>query len=131
LTYEVRWRRGGGGDGQAVVVDRGYNTASISRASMGSKAVQDVQENGPNKLKLVLQPAGAPKTSVFVADLLVTARRVDPYPVRPDRPQWFACAETTRQTITTVNGERAQTSTSTTRAKPLIKEIETIVTYGA
>ena len=35
LTYEVRWRRSG--DGEGVVVDRGYNVASISRASLGSR----------------------------------------------------------------------------------------------
>jgi len=124
LSYEVRWRRSGE---SAVVVDRGYNVASISRASMGSAAVQNVEEDGTDHLTLVLRPAGAPPTSLFSADLRVVARRTDSFPSSDQsRPRLFACAETTRQTVTSIAGEKAQAGPP--RA-PLIKEIETIATY--
>ena len=123
LTYDVRWRRERSGDG--IVVDREYNVASISRASMGASAVQNVAEDGPDHLTLVLRPAGAPASSLFQADLRVTARRTDPYPLT-GRPDFFACAEVTRQTVTTIAGEKA--APSPTRG-PLTKEIETICTY--
>jgi len=122
LTYEVRWRRGG----DSVVVDRAYNVAAISRASMGASAVQNIDEDGPDHLSLVLRPAGAPPTSLFAADLRVVARRTDSYPSKPDRPNLFACAETTRQTVTSIAGEKAQGGPP---KSPLVKEIETICTY--
>lgn len=123
LTYEIRWRRGGD-ELEKVVLDRGYNVASISRASMGSSAVQNVEEDGPDHRTLVLRPDGAPSTSLFSADIRVVARRADP--LTEERPTSFACAETTRQTITTVAGEKAQGGPP---KSPLIKEIETICTY--
>ena len=129
LEYEVRWKRPSSGPvAEQVVVDREYNIASISRASMGSDAVQNVQTDGPDRLEMVLKPAGAPKTSLFQADLRVVSRRTDPFPLVPERPNLFACAETTRQTVTTVTGERSA-NTPQKPAGPLIKEIETICTY--
>ena len=125
LSYDVRWRPSRGGD-DAVVVDREYNTASISRASMGPGAVQDVQEDGADHLTLVLKPDGAPASSLFAADLRVVSRRTDPYPIIAERPNWFACAETTRQTVTSIAGERAAPGKP---KSPLVKEIETLVTY--
>jgi len=126
LVYENRWRRERGEPGPAVL-DRGYNVASISRASMGSSAVQNVQEDGPNHRTIVLRPAGAPPGALYSADLRVVARRADPYPFEEERPALFACAETTRQTVTTIAGEKVQGSPP--RA-PLIKEVETICTYA-
>lgn len=121
LSYDVKWKRT---NDDAVVVNREYNVASISRASMGASAVQNVEEEGPDHLTLVLRPAGAPPTSLFAADLRVVARRTD----APDaaRPNFFACAERTRQTVTAIAGERA---VQTKPTSPLIKEIETICTY--
>ena len=121
LEYPVKWIQPGG----RVVVDREYNVASISRATMGPEAVQDARADGPDHLTMVLRPAGAPSGSLFSADLRVVGRRTDPYPLA-ERPNFFACAETTRQTVTTVAGERA--APGPPRA-PLIKEIETICTY--
>lgn len=127
LVYDVRWKRPSSGPvAEMVVVDRDFNVASISRASMGKEAVQSVQEDGPDHLTMVLKPAGAPKSSLFNADLRVVARRTDPYPLAA-RPTLFACAETTRQTVTTVAGEKAVAETKP-RA-PLVKEINTICTY--
>jgi len=125
LTYDVRWRLSRGVD-DAVVVDREYNTASISRASMGPNAVQDVQEDGADHLTLVLKPDGAPASSLFAADLRVVSRRTDPYPLIAERPNWFGCAETTRQTVTSIAGEKAAPGKP---KSPLVKEIETLVTY--
>lgn len=125
LKYDVQWRRQANKQDQVeVVVDRGYNVASISRASMGVKAVQEVKEDGPDHLTTYLTPKGAPPGLVYAADLRVVARRTDP--PNPARPNLFVCAETTRQTVTAVAGERA---TSAPPKSPLIKEIETIVTY--
>jgi len=130
LTYKVRWRRsrdGRSSDEENLVVDRKYNTASISRASMGTSAVQNIEEDGPDHLTLVLTPAGAPSSSVFSVDLTVVSRRVDPYPLDSGRPNIFACAETTRQTVTSIPGGKAAPSAQP--KAPVIKEIETIVTY--
>lgn len=125
LKYDVRWRRQANQQDQTeVVVDRGYNVASISRASMGAKAVQEVKEDGPDHLTTYLTPNGAPVGLVYAADLRVVSRRTDP--PNPARPGLFVCAETTRQTVTAVAGERAA---SAAPKSPLIKEIETIVTY--
>lgn len=121
LDYEVRWRR----PENDVIVDREFNVASISRATMGANAVQNAQEDGPDHLTIVLRPNGAPGTSLFSADLRVVSRRTDPYPLAP-RPNYFACAETTRQQVTTVAGEKAAAGPP---RSPLIKEIETICTY--
>ena len=123
LTYEIRWRRGGD-EPKQVILDRGYNVASIARASMGASAVQNVEEDGPDHRTLVLRPDGAPPTSLFSADIRIVARRADP--LTEERPTRFACAETTRQTITTIAGEKAQGGPP---KSPLIKEIETICTY--
>jgi hypothetical protein len=126
LRYDVRWRKQANPDNQVdVVVDRGYNVASISRAAMGEKAVQEVIEEGPNRLTTYLTPKGAPAGLVYAADLRVVSRRTDP----PDasRPNLFVCAETTRQTVTAVSGEKAASNAAP--KSPLIKEIETIVTY--
>ena len=128
LSYEVRWRRGkSDADPMQVIVDRGYNVASISRASMGASSVQNVEEDGADHLTLVLRPAGAPPTALFAADLRVVARRTDAFPLSAERPGLFACAETTRQTVTSIAGEKAQ-GTGPPKS-PLIKEIETICTY--
>ena len=125
LKYDVRWRRQSNQQDQTeVVVDRGYNVASISRASMGAKAVQEVKEDGANHLTTYLTPSGAPAGLVYAADLRVVSRRTDP--PNSARPNLFVCAETTRQTVTAVAGERAA---SAAPKSPLIKEIETIVTY--
>ena len=40
----------------------------------------------------------APSGSLFSADLRVVSRRVDPFPIE-ERPNYFVCAETTRQTV--------------------------------
>ena len=122
LTYDIRWIRGGEPE-QVVTLDRGFNVASITRASMGASAVQSVEEDGPDHRTLVLRPEGAPSTEVFSADLRVVARRTDPL---TERPTLFACAETTRQTITTIAGGKAQGGPP---KAPLVKEIETICTY--
>ena len=125
LAYEVRWRRG---DPEQVILDRGFNVASISRANMGASAVQNVEEDGPDHRTLVLRPDGAPSASLFSADIRVVARRADPYPMREERPTLFACAETTRQTVTTIAGEKAQGGGPP--KSPLVKEVETICTYA-
>lgn len=131
LEYEVRWRRNGAAaaadDQQQVVVDREFNVASISRASMGPSAVQNVEADGPDHLTLVLRPAGAPKGSLFAADLRVVSRRTDTYPPVPSRPYLFVCAETVRQSVTTVAGERPEAAARP--RPPLVKEIQTIVSY--
>ena len=130
LEYAVRWREvdsvglNPGDPTSRVVVDREYNTASISRATMGPNAVQNTQADGPDRLSLVLRPDGAPSSSLYRADLRVVQRRTDPYPL-PGRPNFFACAETTRQTVVVVAGDKA----SGPRSGPLIKEIDTICTY--
>ena len=125
LEYAVRWREADGpGEATSVVVDREYNTASISRATMGPNAVQNTQADGPDRLSLVLRPDGAPASSLYRADLRVVQRRTDPYPLA-ERPNFFACAETTRQTVVVVAGDKA----SGPRSGPLIKEIDTICTY--
>ena len=125
LTYEIRWRRGRG-DPAPVVLDREYNVASISRATMGASAVQNVHEDGPDHRTLILRPEGAPATALFSADIRVVARRADPYPLKVERPYLFACAETTRQTIIAIAGEKAQRGSP---SSPLVKEVETICTY--
>ena len=125
LKYDVRWRkRVNLKDELDVVVDRGYNVASISRAAMGEKAVQEVQEDGPDHLTTYLVPKGAPPGITYAADLRVVSRRTDP----PDssRPNRFVCAETTRQTVTSIAGGKAGPGPP---KSPLVKEIETIVTY--
>ena len=97
---------------------------------MGASAVQNVQEDGPDHRTVVLRPDGAPSTSLFSADIRVVARRADPYPMKgeEERPALFACAETTRQTVTTIAGDKAQQGG---RPKsPLVKEVETICTYA-
>jgi len=131
LTYEIRWCRGRNEPG--VLLDRGYNVASTTRASMGASAVQNVAEDGPDHRTLVLRPEGAStstSTSLFMADLRVVARRADPNPLLEERPTRFACAETTRQTVTTIAGEKAQAGSPRAPPRaPLIKEVKTICTY--
>ena len=127
LVYEVKWRkRADKQDNLNVVVDRGYNVASISRAAMGSGAVQETVEDGPDHLTTYLKPKGAPPGVIYAADLRVVSRRTDP-PLA-DRPNFFACAETTRQTVTTVASESSARGGGPPPS-PLIKEINTIVTY--
>lgn len=121
LVYEVRWRPGS--EPESTVVDREYNVASISRAAMGDRAVQDVRGDGPDHLTLVLKPDGAAATSLFEADVRTVARRTDG--ASASRPRLFACAEVVRQTIKTVAGDKA----SAPARGPLTKEIETICTY--
>ena len=91
---------------------------------MGSSAVQQVAEDGPDHLTTYLQPKGAPPGVVYAADLRVVARRVDP--PNAERPNLFVCAETTRQTVTPIAGEKA--AASGPPKSPLIKEIDTIQT---
>ncbi len=124
LSYEVRWRQLG--DGGPVVVDREYNVASISRATMGRDAVQSVQADGADRLALVLKPSGAAAGALYVADLRVVGRRTDP--AEPARPGLFVCAETSRQSVKLAPGERAAAAPPPPRS-PLVKEIETICTY--
>lgn len=123
LAYDVRWRRS---REPKPVLDREFNVASITRASMGANSVQNVEEDGPDHRTLLLRPDGSPSTVLFSADIRVVARRVDPYPRNDERPNLFACAETTRQTVTTVAGETAQ---GRRPQSPLVKEVETICTY--
>lgn len=121
LEYECRWVRRPDGK---IVVDRAFNVASISRASMGARAVQDTQEDGPNHLVMYIQPSGAPNSGIFRADLQVVSRRTDPL----DEPATsFACAETVRQSVVLVPGERG----SGPPPSPRIKEVEAICTYEA
>lgn len=117
LVYEVRWRRTADG---RVVVDRPYNVGSITRASMGSKAVQGCEEDGPDHLTLYVSPSGAPGGAVFRADVRVVARHSDPQL----SPSSFDCAETVRQTVVLAPGERSGPA-----PPPQVKEIETICTY--
>lgn len=121
LVYECRWLRRADG---RVVVDRGYNTASISQASMGPRAVQNTQEDGPNHLVMYLQPSGAPNGGVFRADLQVVSRRTESARL----PRSFACAETVRQSVVLVPGER---SAAPAGAPSRVKEVEAICTYEA
>jgi hypothetical protein len=121
LVYDCRWLRRADG---RVVVDRGYNTASISQASMGPRAVQNTQEDGPNHLVMYLQPSGAPNGGVFRADLQVVSRRTESARL----PTSFACAETVRQSVVLVPGER---SAAPAGAPSRVKEVEAICTYEA
>ena len=118
VMYECKFVRREDG---RVVVDRGYNTASISRASMGSRAVQDTQEDGPNHLVMYIQPSGAPSGGVYRADLQVVSRRVQ----NERLPESFACAETVRQSVVLVPGEKRSAPVAPSR----IKEVEAICTY--
>jgi hypothetical protein len=72
LQYDVRWVALPSGQ---WVVDRGFNLASITKAAMGEKAVQDLQADGPDKCLLYIQPSTAPGSPVFRADLRVIGRR--------------------------------------------------------
>ena len=117
LVYEVRWRR----DGEdTYVVDRAFNVESISRASMGADAVQSTQANGADSIVMVLKPSGAPRGTLFQADLKVVSRRTDP----PRDADTFDCAETVRQTVLSVGGKGGPS------ARPvLLKEVDTICLY--
>jgi len=121
LAYDVRWVKLPSGQ---LVVDREYNLASITRASMGGRAVQDIQTDGPDKCSLYIQPSAAPGSSVFRAELRVIGRRTEP--AGPEPAERFDCAEVVRQTIVVVPGEKADTRL--VRA-PQVKEVETICTY--
>ena len=120
LTYECRWRRNAE---DRVVVDRGYNIAAIARASLGSRAVQDVEEDGPDHQTLVLQPSAAARSALYRADLRIAARRTD---AATEDPSAFVCGEMVRQTILIVPGAN---SAQKTPRPPTVKEIETICTY--
>ena len=119
LEYDCRWVRRPDGK---VVVDRGYNTESITRASMGVRAVQDTQEDGTNHLIMYIQPSGAPGGAIYRADLQVVCRRTEEI----NLPQKFACAETVRQSVVLVPGENALTLSRPSR----VKEVEAICTYA-
>ena len=88
-------------------------TASTSEASAGAAAAGAASYAAlasERQLRLVplgsLRPSGAPASTLYQADLRVVSRRTDPYPLA-ERPNLFACAETTRQTVTTIVGEAA------------------------
>lgn len=118
LQYQSRWRKG---DEEGTwVVDRGFNVAAISAASMGEKAVQNCEEYGPDRIELVLRPDAAGRV-VYRAQLDVVARRTDP--VVSDA--LFDCAETVRQTVVLVPGEGYNGPTR----PPMVKEVETVCTY--
>jgi hypothetical protein len=200
LQYDVRWVALRSGQ---RVVDREFNLASITKASMGGKAVQDIQSEGPDKCLIYIQPSAAPGSPMFRADLRVIGRRAAvayspggalragfegggsphvgweaciplgvgarlacseacklkracwneldaalkqtcPKPTDPLAParsshllnrrtdpldaslRHFECAETVRQTVVLVPGERA--GPGATRP-PMVKEVETICTY--
>eukprot|EP00966_Prymnesium_polylepis_P335877 7391208-Prymnesium_polylepis.1 len=118
LRYEARWRYN---DDDTVVVDRAFCVESISRAAMGSSAVDGSVEDGPDHLTMLLTPSGG-KGAVYRADLRVVARRAD----AQTSPSSFACAETTRQTVVL-----APTAAMAGRPQPppLVKEVDTICTY--
>jgi len=121
LYYDVRWVRNPSGK---VVVDRAYNVASISRAALGDRAVQDVSAAGPDLQSLILSPSGAPRAAVYRADLKVTARHTDEPPAGSTD---FDCAELVRQTVTLVPGEAAPNASP---PPPSVKEVETICVYS-
>jgi hypothetical protein len=121
LQYESRWRPNQGGKEGTYVVDRGFNVAAISAASMGTKAVQNVQENGPDRVELVLKPDAAGRV-VYRAELDVVARHTEPNP-EPQRA--FDCVETVRQTVLLVPGDDYKGPTR----PPMVKEVETLCTY--
>lgn len=126
LVYDVRWVQQPSGE---WVVDREFNLGSITRASMGPKAVQDIRVEGADRCTLFIQPLGAPGGSIFRADLRVIGRRAEPVALeRTSRA--FDCAETVRQTVVLVPGERSDPSLlgSVGRA-PMVKEVETVCTY--
>lgn len=118
LQYQSRWRKGD--DDGSWVVDRGFNVAAISKASMGEKAVQNCEEYGPDRIELVLRPDAAGRV-VYRAQLDVVARRTDP----AVSDTLFDCAETVRQTIVVVPGEGYNGPTR----PPMVKEVETVCTY--
>lgn len=127
LEYDCRWRREPDG---SVVVDRGYNVASISRAAMGARAVQNIDEDGPDHLTLILAPGGAPNGLLYRCDLRVVTRHSDAAsealcPSASAMCERFDCAETVRQTITMVPGA----STNLVAQPPAVKEVETICLY--
>jgi len=119
LLYEARWRRN---DDGTVVVDRPFCVESISRASMGKSAVDNSEEDGPDRLVMYLTPPGA-KGAVYRADLRVVARRTD----AQRTPESFECAETTRQTVVLAPSPN---SGRVAQPPPLVKEVETICTYS-
>lgn len=119
LAYECRWVRDAAG---RVVVDREYNVASITRASMGASAVQDTASDGPDKLTMYIQPSAARSAGVYRADLLVVSRRSEADAL----PSRFACAETVRQGVVLV-----PTAASAVAPPPQVKEVEAICTYAA
>uniref|UniRef100_A0A7S0JG56 DUF6816 domain-containing protein n=1 Tax=Calcidiscus leptoporus TaxID=127549 RepID=A0A7S0JG56_9EUKA len=126
LEYECRWRREPDG---SVVVDRGYNVASISKAALGARAVQDVAEDGADHVTLVIAPGGAPKGLLYRCDLRVVARHSEATGeatcAAASARCRFDCAETVRQTITVVPGEAVSVGTQ----PPAVKEVETICLY--
>ena len=118
LQYSSRWRKGD--EEGSWVVDRGFNVAAISVASMGEKAVQNCEEYGPDRIELVLRPDAAGRV-VYRAQLDVVARRTDP----AVSDALFDCAETVRQTVVLVPGEGYNGPTR----PPMVKEVETVCTY--
>lgn len=117
LQYNSRWRQE---TTSSWVVDRGFNVAAISSASMGEKAVQNCEEYGPDRLELILKPDAAGKT-VFRAQLDVVARHTE----APEPERRFDCVETVRQTVLIVPGE----GYTGPQRPPMVKEVETLCTY--
>ena len=72
LQYDVRWIKTSG----QWIVDREFNLASITRASMGGRAVQDIQADSPDRCHLYIRPSAAPGSAVYRAELRVIARCV-------------------------------------------------------
>lgn len=118
LRYESRWRPGAR-EG-TYVVDRAFNVATISAASMGSKAVQSCKESGPDRVELVLRPDAAGRV-IYRADLDVIARHTE----APEPTKCFDCVETVRQTVLLVPGDDYKGPTR----PPMVKEVETLCTY--
>lgn len=123
LKYDCRWRRNSDG---MCVVDRSFNVASISRASMGPRAVQDVNEESPDRQTLILAPSSAPRSDLYRAELQVVSRHTDPASAATDSlvPR-FDCAEVVRQTVRVVPGEKS----SRAPPPPSVKEVEAICLY--
>ena len=86
---------------------------------MGSNAVLDVPLATPNKVSVILSPAGA--NQLFQADLITLNRRSEYI-----SPCDFHCSEVVRQIIAPVKGNGGSAKSSS-----LLKEIETASLYTA
>ena len=109
---------GAGGEGEAVVADREYNTKSIAGAAMGDLSVVSFGQDGANKVKATLAPAAA-KGTVFDVEILTMARSQE------GEEGTFVCSELGRNVFAaTRRGEDGQKVKTVT-----LKDIETISSY--